>query len=60
MRKLKEVFVDFMKRNDGPTAVEYAVALGLIVVVCFGALAIVGGVSSDLFTTTASSAGAAP
>ena len=32
MRKLGQFAVDFLKREDGPTAVEYAVMLGLIVV----------------------------
>ncbi|MGV2336748.1 MAG UNVERIFIED_CONTAM: hypothetical protein LVR18_22485 [Planctomycetaceae bacterium] len=39
-----------MKSEDGPTAVEYAVMLALIVVVC------IGGVSSSVPVPTASSA----
>ncbi len=34
--------VDFLKEEDGPTAVEYAVMLALIVVVCIGAVQAVG------------------
>jgi len=34
--------VEFLKREDGPTAVEYAVMLALIIVVCLTAIAAVG------------------
>lgn len=34
--------VDFLKREDGPTAVEYAVMLALIVVVCIAAVTTIG------------------
>ena len=32
----------FLKSEDGPTAVEYAVMLALIVVVCLGAITSIG------------------
>ena len=32
----------FLKSEDGPTAVEYAVMMGLIVCVCIGAISAVG------------------
>jgi pilus assembly protein Flp/PilA len=35
-------FVNFLKREDGPTAVEYAVMLALIVVVCIVAITTIG------------------
>jgi hypothetical protein len=31
---------NFLKREDGPTAVEYAVMLALIIVVCIGAITV--------------------
>ncbi len=34
--------VRFLKREDGPTAVEYAVMLALIVVVCIASISSVG------------------
>ena len=34
MRILAKCVVNFLKREDGPTAVEYAVMLALIIVVC--------------------------
>lgn len=39
MRRL----LDFLRREDGPTSVEYAVMLALIIVVCIGAVTTVGG-----------------
>jgi len=38
MRGLTKSLVSFVKAEDGPTAVEYAVMLALIVVVCIAAL----------------------
>ena len=34
--------LDFLKEEDGPTAVEYAVMLALIVVVCLAAVGTIG------------------
>ena len=49
----------FVKSEDGPTAVEYAVMLALIIVVCIGAIATLGtnanGVFSDIALNTAMS-----
>jgi len=42
MRQFKQAVVNFMKREDGPTAVEYAVMLALIVVVCITAITALG------------------
>ena len=42
--------VNFLKEEDGPTAVEYAVMLALIVVVCLTAITNVGTVASAKFT----------
>ena len=41
---------DFLSREDGPTAVEYAVMLALIVVVCVAAIAGLGSSSSNTFS----------
>jgi len=40
---------NFMKSEDGPTAVEYAVMLALIVVVCLGAIRTIGTNASTTF-----------
>jgi pilus assembly protein Flp/PilA len=51
MRKLGQFAVDFLKREDGPTAVEYAVMLALIIVVCIGAITVLGKNANSTFTT---------
>ena len=43
MRTLTRRFVTFLKTEDGPTAVEYAVMLALIIVVCIAAVTTLGG-----------------
>lgn len=43
----------FLKDEDGPTAVEYAVMLALIVAVCIVSVQLVGTAASDSFTDTA-------
>jgi pilus assembly protein Flp/PilA len=35
-------FLSFLKNEDGPTSVEYAVMLALTVVVCIGAVTVLG------------------
>jgi pilus assembly protein Flp/PilA len=43
----------FMVSEDGPTAVEYAVMLALIVVVCLGTIATIGTNANSTFTSVA-------
>ncbi len=42
-------FVNFLKNEDGPTAVEYAVMLALIIVVCIAAISALGSNTSNTF-----------
>jgi pilus assembly protein Flp/PilA len=51
MRRLSQAVVNFMKREDGPTAVEYAVMLALIIVVCITAITALGTNANKTFTT---------
>ena len=44
----------FLVSEDGPTAVEYAVMLALIVVVCIGTITTLGTNANSTFTTVAS------
>lgn len=44
----------FLKQEDGPTAVEYAVMLALIIVVCLGAIAAIGTGADGTFNTVQS------
>jgi len=41
--------VAFLKKEDGPTAVEYAVMLALILVVLIVAVATIGSETSDMY-----------
>ena len=54
MQKLTQFVVDFLKAEDGPTAVEYAVMLALIIVVCIAAIATLGSNASNTFTNVGS------
>ncbi len=58
MRKFAECVVNFMKREDGPTAVEYAVMLALIIVVCITAITALGTNANKTFTSVANTVGA--
>jgi pilus assembly protein Flp/PilA len=42
--------VEFLKKEDGPTAVEYAVMLALIVVVCISAITTLGQNANSTFS----------
>jgi pilus assembly protein Flp/PilA len=49
--------VEFLKREDGPTAVEYAVMLALIIVVCIAAVTTLGKNANSTFTQVGSTIG---
>ena len=51
MRKFTECVVNFLKREDGPTAVEYAVMLALIIVVCITAITALGTNANKTFSS---------
>ena len=53
MKKFADCVVNFLEREDGPTAVEYAVMLALIIVVCIGAIQTLGTNANAKFTTVA-------
>jgi pilus assembly protein Flp/PilA len=42
VRKLIQATVGFIKKEDGPTAVEYAIMLALIVTICIGVITTLG------------------
>ncbi len=58
MKKFQEALVNFLKSEDGPTAVEYAVMLALIIVVCLAAIQILGSNANKAFNTVGQSIGA--
>ena len=43
--------VHFLQDESGPTAVEYAVMLALIIVVCIGTITALGNNANTTFTT---------
>jgi pilus assembly protein Flp/PilA len=43
----------FLRSEDGPTAVEYAVMLALIIVVCIGAITVLGSNANKTFSNVA-------
>jgi pilus assembly protein Flp/PilA len=45
----------FLASEDGPTAVEYAVMLSLIVAVCITAITTIGTSAASIFSKVASS-----
>jgi pilus assembly protein Flp/PilA len=49
MRQFAKSVVKFVKAEDGPTAVEYAVMLALIIVVCIGAITTLGQNANTTF-----------
>ena len=55
MRYLAQSVVNFLKREDGPTAVEYAVMLALIIVVCIAAITTLGENANSTFSFVGSS-----
>lgn len=52
MRKLFQASIDFIKKEDGPTAVEYAIMLALIVTICIGVITTIGSNGSVLSNST--------
>ena len=52
MRSLAKKFVKFLKKEDGPTAVEYAAMLALIIVVCIAAITTLGSNANNSFSYT--------
>ena len=51
MRKWTSGIVNFLRKEDGPTAVEYAVMLALIVVVCIAAITTLGSNANKSFSS---------
>ncbi|MEM1224779.1 MAG: Flp family type IVb pilin [Planctomycetota bacterium] len=53
MKKFAESVVCFMKEEDGPTAVEYAVMLALIIVACLASINQLADAAKNKFEGTA-------
>lgn len=57
MRTLVHSVGDFLRREDGPTAVEYAVMLALIIVVCIVAITALGSNTNKTMSNVANALG---
>ena len=53
MTMLFKAVARFVREEDGPTAVEYAVMLALIIVVCLAAISFLGTKASGTFSQVA-------
>ena len=58
MKNLASKVQRFLVSEDGPTAVEYAVMLALIIIVCLTAITSIGTSASSTFTSVAGQLGA--
>jgi len=56
MSSICKSLVSFLKKEDGPTAVEYAVMLSLIIVVCIAAITTLGSNANNTFSNVAAKA----
>jgi pilus assembly protein Flp/PilA len=52
MRKIMQPVARFLQKEDGPTAVEYAVMLALILLVCFATIGAFGTNASKTFANS--------
>jgi pilus assembly protein Flp/PilA len=57
MQKFMQSVVDFVAKEDGPTAVEYAVMLALIIVVCIAAITTLGQNANKTFQSVGTTIG---
>jgi pilus assembly protein Flp/PilA len=58
LSRMKSCAVRFLKDESGPTAVEYAVMLALIIVVCITAITALGTNANNTFSYVATQVGA--
>ncbi len=59
LQRIGRQVVNFLKNEDGPTAVEYAVMLALIIVVCITAITALGTNASNTFSYVSTQVGKA-
>lgn len=60
MNRLLNSVRTFLVSEDGPTAVEYAVMLALIIIVCLAAIKAVGTATNDTFDSAKNALTPAP
>ena len=54
--KANQFTVEFLAREDGPTAVEYAVMMALIMVACMSSVTALGSNAKNTFTSVGNAA----
>jgi pilus assembly protein Flp/PilA len=59
MSKIYQSVANFLVKEDGPTAVEYAVMLALIIVVCIAAITTLGKNANTTFSSVGTTIGGA-
>jgi pilus assembly protein Flp/PilA len=57
MHRFAKSVIRFVKAEDGPTAVEYAVMLALVIVVCVSAVTTLGSRAGATFTNIGNNVG---
>ncbi len=57
LARFTHAVTDFLAKEDGPTAVEYAVMLALIIVVCIAAITTLGQNANSTFQTVGTAIG---
>jgi pilus assembly protein Flp/PilA len=57
LSRISQTVAEFLTREDGPTAVEYAVMLALIIVVCIAAITALGTNANATFTSVSNTLG---
>ncbi len=57
LKKMCNSAIQFLKNEDGPTAVEYAVMLALIIVVCITAITTLGTNANATFSQVGAQVG---
>jgi pilus assembly protein Flp/PilA len=57
--QFRKSLVRFLKSEDGPTAVEYAIMLALVILVCFVAIQVLGTNTNSAYNTIGKSLGKA-
>jgi pilus assembly protein Flp/PilA len=59
MRSITKKIQRFLHREDGPTAAEYAIMLGMILMVILATVYVVGSQTSDSFSNSSASVSSA-
>jgi pilus assembly protein Flp/PilA len=59
LSRFTQSVTNFLVKEDGPTAVEYAVMLALIIVVCIAAITTLGNNAKTTFTSVGTTIGGA-